>query len=58
MKMKSEFLVLRGRLRKDDLQIIVAADAALLEGHAFVLKKARVSPCSPETLSIAKARAS
>ena len=39
MKVKGEFLVLRGCFWKHDLQIIIAAYAAFLEGHAFVLKK-------------------
>src|SRR5229473_6768169 len=39
MKMKSEFQVARGSLRKNDIQIIVAARAAFLEVHALILKK-------------------
>src|SRR5690242_11979952 len=39
MKMKSEFLIRPRRLRKNDIQVVVAACAALLEIHAFILKK-------------------
>ena len=39
MKMKREFLTARRSLRKNDIQIVVAARAALLEVHALILKK-------------------
>src|SRR5256884_1100527 len=38
MKMKREFLMARWSLRKNDMQVVVAARAALLEIHALVLK--------------------
>ncbi len=39
VKMKRELLFLRRRLRKHDIQIVVAVRAALLKGHAFILEK-------------------
>ena len=43
MKTKSEFLIGPRRLRKNDIQIVVASHAALLEIHALVLKKSQGS---------------
>ena len=43
MKTKSEFLIRPRRLRKNDIQIVVASRAALLEIHALVLKKSQGS---------------
>src|SRR5438132_4935746 len=43
MKTKSEFLIRPRRLRKNDIQIVVASRAALLEIHALVLKKSHGS---------------
>jgi len=39
VKPKREFLILSRNSRQDDIQEIVPACAALLQGHAFVLKK-------------------
>src|SRR5215471_18232848 len=39
MKMKSEFLLGCGNKGENDVQIIVAAHAALLKGHSFILEK-------------------
>jgi len=58
VKMKREFLMARRSLRENHLQIIIAARAALLEINAFILKKGTGSPCSPVTLSTARARES
>ncbi len=39
VKMKREFLATRRSLRKNDIQVVAAARAALLEAHALILKK-------------------
>src|SRR5580700_2999861 len=45
MKMNRELLGLLGGLRKHDMEIVIASDAALLEVHPFVLEiSERVAP--------------
>src|SRR5215472_4844272 len=39
VKLEREFLILWRNLREDDIQKVVSAPAALLQGHALVLKK-------------------
>src|SRR5260370_27087015 len=39
MKMKSEFLTLRGNVRKNYLRVVVAAGATFLGAHALILKE-------------------